>query len=172
MKTIAFGDGSSMPWLTFRAMMMNEISPSRAVALSRPKMALDAAPRWQARDQAAPPARWDEQGPGLSRTYVDATNNYLRDAGLSDEDCQAVAAILEKYAAAAEDENLEMAPEKQIRVGGPRGPVGNADRGRLAHDEFDMHGQARRVLARAMPLGGDDRGFAARFPGAERIRTV
>jgi hypothetical protein len=131
----------------------------------------------------APAAMWDQRGARrrardqnggqLSRVFTDATNNYLRDQGLSGEDCQAVAAILEKYVdPGAEDaENLKMPDEQQIRVGGPRGPVGAADRGRLAHDAFDQHGQPRRNLAVAMPLD-QSRGFAGRFPEASKIRVL
>jgi hypothetical protein len=179
---IKFGDGHQMPWDSYRRMMKGEISPFKAVAetrrqpaaaRARPTMALDAAPRWQARDQAPPAAKWDQQNGGrLSRVFVDATNNYLRDQGLSDEDCQTVAAVLKKYLGEAEDaENLDRPDQQQIRVGGPRGPVGARDR-RLALDEYDQFGRPRRLLATAQPLGGDARGFAARFPGAERIRTV
>jgi hypothetical protein len=121
---------------------------------------------------AAPAAKWDQKNGGrLSRVFVDATNNYLRDQGLSDEDCQTVAAVLQKYLAGATDwETLEMPDEQQIRIGGPRGPVGAADR-RLALDAFDQHGQPRRNLATAMPLD-QSRGFTARFPGADRIRVL
>jgi hypothetical protein len=175
MHTIKFRDGHSMGWDAYRRLMKGEISPFRAVALSRPKMALDAAPRWQARDQALP-AKWDQAGGGsLSRTFIDATNKFLADQGLSEEDCQMIGAILEKYAAvAADEETLEMAMPKKIPVG-PRGQIGGASDRRLALDEYDTHGTRRCVLARAMPLGLDDRGFAgfaARFPDAIRIKTV
>ena len=169
MHRIRFPSGRTVPWPVYREMMLKRRTPA---------MAYDAAPAWLARDQAGGPggpAKFDQTGGGsLSRPFIDATNTFLADHGLSEEDCQAVSAILEIYAAVAADaENLEMPDQQQIRVGGPRGPVGAADRGRrMAHDEFDMHGQARRVLARAMPLGDADRAFAARFPGAERIRTV
>jgi hypothetical protein len=168
MHTIRFPNGRTVPWSEYRKMMLKPRNPG---------MAYDAKPAWLARDQASGPggpARFDQVGSGqLARSYVDATNSYLRNAGLSDEDCEVIDAVLQKYVdAGAEDaENLKMPDEQQIRVGGPRGPVGAGDR-RLALDERDMFGRPRRLFATAQPLGGDDRGFAARFPGAERIRTV
>jgi hypothetical protein len=72
-----------------------------------------------------------------------------------------------------DSENLKMPDEQRIRVGGPRGPIGAADRGRrfALDEESDMFGRRRRNFARPMPVGGDD-GFSRRFPNAVRIRTV
>ena len=127
-----------------------------------PAGALDAAPRWLARDQTG----------GLARTYVDATAKYLRNAGLPDEDLDVIGRILDKYVgepAAADAENLEMAPEKQIRVGGPRGPVGATDR--LLAADRQLPEAHRRLLPR--PVSERDRAdFASRFPDADRIRTI
>ena len=99
---------------------------------------------------------------------------FLADQGLSEEeeDCQAIAAVLEKYAAvAADEENLEMATPSRISVGPPRGQIGGAQDRRLALDELDQYGQPRRELVSAVPL--DRRpGFSARFPGADRIRVL
>jgi hypothetical protein len=165
-----------MEWDAYRKMMLGQISPFQAVAQRQPAAgrasptgkswagAMDQAPRRRARDQSG----------SLTRVYADATNNYLKDAGLSEEDLQVISAVLEKYVdpGAADAENLKMPDEQQIRVGGPRGPVGAADRGRrLAHDEFDMHGRLRRNLAVAMPLD-HSRGFTGRFPEAAKIRVL
>jgi hypothetical protein len=180
---IEFRDGTRMGWDAYRMLMKGEISPFKAVAETRPQPAAararsrPAASAWSgaAYDQASGPggpARFDQTGGGsLSRPFIDATNKFLADQGLSEEDCQAISAILEKYAAiAGDEENLEMAPEKQIRVGGPRGPVGAGDR-RLALD-VDMFGRPRRELVTAMLPGSESSAFNRRFPGVDRIKIV
>ena len=178
-----------MGWDAYRMLMKGEISPFRAVAetqrqpaagRTRPQSAAGGPWAGAAYDQA-PPAKWDQaprrrardQNGSLSRVYADATNNYLKDAGLSEEDLQVISSVLEKYVdpGASDAENLEMPEEQQIRVGGPRGPVGAADRGRRFALDEDQHGQLRRNLAVAMPLD-QSRGFAARFPGVDRIKIV
>jgi hypothetical protein len=58
---------------------MGQGAPSRPQPVGG---AYDAKPKW-ARDQS--------NGGTLSRVYTDATNNYLRDAGLSEEDCNVIA---------------------------------------------------------------------------------
>jgi hypothetical protein len=158
-----------MPWNTYRAMMTNEISPFKAVsaAVREPAAAHDAAlPRRHARDQA---------GGRLSQAYCDATEKFLGDNGVDPDDVAGIIKTLSQYieeAPAEDEENLRMREEDRIRVGGPRGPVGAADRRRMALDELDQNGQPRRNLATAMSLGGDDRGFSRRFPRADRIRTA
>ena len=102
MHRIRFPSGRTVPWPVYREMMLKRRNPV---------MAYDAKPAWLARDQA-PAAKWDQMGAGrLDRTYVGATNSYLRNAGLSDEDCGVIDAVLQKYVdPGAEDaENLEMA---------------------------------------------------------------
>jgi hypothetical protein len=173
--TIKFRDGTRMGWDAYRMMMKGEISPFKAVAVSRgsatrpsggdgqPQLAYDAKPRW-ARDQG---------NGGLTRAYTDATNNYLRDAGLSEEDCKVVASVLEKYvdagAEAEDQENLTMREEDRVRVGGPRGPVGAGDR-KMALDQYDQFGRPRRLLAAPMAPAGSRRGLD--IPGIEKIRVL
>jgi hypothetical protein len=184
MRTIRFHDGHHMSWDSYRRLMKGEISPFKAVTETRRQPAVARArPQAPARrvwfgaayDQAGGPggpAMWDQTGGSLSRPFIDATNKFLADQGLSEEDCQAVSAILEKYAAVAGDEeNLEMAPPSRVPVGGPRGPVGAADR-RLALDELDMFGRPRRELVTAMLPGSESSGFSRRFPSATKIRVL
>jgi hypothetical protein len=179
-----------MDWNNYRMLMKGEISPYAAVARAQPQPAARGArgkPGWggaaydaalprRSRDQStAPAAKFDDQvGSGqLGRSYVDATNSYLRNAGLSDEDCEVVAAVLQKYVdpGASDAENLNMPEQQQIRVGGPRGPVGAGDR-RLALDELDMFGRPRRELVTAMLPGSESSGFSRRFPSATKIRVL
>jgi hypothetical protein len=180
---IKFRDGHQMSWDSYRRLMKGEISPFKAVAetrrqpavaRARPQPAVGRPWSGAAYDQMpAPAAKFDQNGGRLSRVFVDATNNYLRDAGLSDEDCEVIDAVLQKYVdPGAEDaENLDMPDQQQIRVGGPRGPVGAGDRGRRFALDEDQHGQLRRNLAVAMPLD-QSRGFAGRFPEAVKIRVL
>jgi hypothetical protein len=184
MRNVTFKDGQKMDWPLYRELMLGKLSPQAAVARSRrePAGAYDAAlPRRQARDQ---------NGGRLDGPYVRATAEYLRAAGLAQEDLDAIGKILDRYvdeAEPAEDSEqlratkplrdpatgLELPEEETIKVGGQRNRVGGAqDRRRFALDELDQYGRARNNPVTAMPLGGDDRGFSRRFPGAERIRTV
>jgi hypothetical protein len=184
MRMISFKDGGRMDWNDYRRMMNGEISPRAAVARMRrePAGAYDAAmPRRQARDQNG----------RLDGAYVRATNEFLKKAGVASADLDAIAAILDQYveveeAPAEDEENLSLTkplrdpatgrelPEgKQVRTGGPRGPVGSAeDHRRYALDELDQFGRPRRNLVTAMPLGGDDRGWAKRWPDANNIKVV
>jgi hypothetical protein len=168
MREIKFADGQRMPWMTYRAMMANEISPFKAVAATRrSRAAYDAAlPRRVARDQ---------NGGRLSQVYCDATEKFLGDNGVDPDDVAGIMKVLSRYIeepAAEDEENLEMADPKRVPVGPPRGPVGSAQDRRFALDELDQFGQPRRNLATPMPLGGGDKGFAERFPDAARIRTA
>jgi hypothetical protein len=128
-----------------------------------PAGALDEKPRRQARDQ---------QSGKLDGAYCRATDQFLRDNGLPDEDVEAISQILAKYAEEpAEDENLEMREDPRVRVGGTRGTVGASDR-RMALDTLDLYGRPRSLPATPMLPGGDDRGFTERFPDAAKIRTL
>jgi hypothetical protein len=153
MRTIAFADGQRMPWMTYRAMMNNEISPFKAVAASRrDAAAYDQALRRGARDQSAIPVsstlddkrrRARDQGT-LTPEFCNATRQYLTAAGLPEEDVEAVAQIIGKYAGempAEDSETLEMPEAKRISVG-PRGQIGASDR-RFALDALDQHGRPR-----------------------------
>jgi hypothetical protein len=164
-----------MDWNVYRRMMNGEISPAAAVARSRhgPAGALDAAlPRRRARDQ---------NGGRLDGSYVRATAEYLRAAGLAQEDLDRINEILDQYVeeAPAEDaENLKMREDPKIRVGGPRGTVGSMDAYRLAADrrmsldQFDQFGRPRSQPATPMAPGGAGRGFHGRFPEAGKIRVL
>jgi hypothetical protein len=168
MRMITFRDGGRMPRPTYQAMMSGEISPFKAVAGSRrePAGAYDAAmPKWQARDQ--------QNGGRLDGSYVRATAEYLKKAGVALADLDTIAGILDQYVdeePAADSENLEMPPDPKIGVGTPRGQVGASDR-RMALDQFDQFGRPRNLATPMLP-GGDDRGFSKRFPEAARIRTA
>jgi hypothetical protein len=90
MPSITFKDGQSVPWPTYREIMLGRLSPQAAVARLRrePAGALDAAlPRRQARDQ----------GGKLSQPYCDATEKFLGDNGVDPDDVEAVMGILGKY---------------------------------------------------------------------------
>jgi hypothetical protein len=149
--------------------------PDLAAGRGRP----DATAPVGALDAALPRRRARDQGGMLTPEYCDATKRYLAAAGLPDEDLDAVGEILDRYVSempAEDEENLGLTkplrdpatgkelPEKEkVRVGGPRGPVGGADR-RMAWDQLDEIGR-QRTLASPLPLGGNDRGFSARYPG-------
>jgi hypothetical protein len=168
MRTVQFKDGNAMAWPAYRSIMLGEISPQAAVAAMRrePAGALDAAlPRRQARDQ---------EGGKLSQPYCDATRKFLGDNGMDPDDVAAVMEILDRYveqAPAEDEENLKMRPDRPIGIGGPRGPVGAADRRRFALDELDQFGRPHSNPATPMSVGGP-RGFTDRFPDAAKIRTL
>ena len=96
-RTIRFPDGRTMPWDLYRRLMLGEISPWAAVEATpqrNPGGALDAAPRWLARDQEEPP----NGRRGLSQAYLRATSQYLIDHGVEPEDIDAVIELLARYA--------------------------------------------------------------------------
>jgi hypothetical protein len=163
MRSVTFKDGQSMAWPLYRQMMLGDLSPQAAVAQTRrePAGAYDAAmPRRRARDQNANSGR-------LTPEFYRANLSYLAQNGVPDDVVQQIAGLLGAHVReepAEDSEPLEMAPEKTLKIGSARGPVGAADR-RLAYGDLDQHGRPRSNPATAMPLGGDDRGFTQRFPG-------
>lgn len=184
-RMISFPDGMRMNWEDYRGVMQGTISPQAAVDRARrsPAGAYDAAPRKgraHAWDQGEP----TKGGGKLDGPYCRATDAYLRAHDVDPKDVATIMAILEKNQAAETGEDMTTLPMTLGTV--TRGGAGKNDlpgfpSGRLpdgspapsgAQDAFTRPWAFDSYGGRLSPTPPLTRDFAARFPGAAKIRVL